>query len=68
FAEVCDYIARNPERAGLVADDDYASYPYSGCLVPGYPELEPFAGDYWTRYWRTYSYLAKNGLVRLKDT
>jgi REP element-mobilizing transposase RayT len=37
----CDYVARNPERAGLVPVDGYAAYPYSGCLVPGYPELIP---------------------------
>ena len=61
--ETCEYIARNPERAGIVAVDDYASYPYSGCLVPGYPELKPFAPDFWTRFDRSVSYLRKNGPV-----
>jgi putative transposase len=42
FREVCDYIARNPERAGLVPNDAYASYKFTGCIVPGYPELRPF--------------------------
>jgi len=59
---VCDYIARNPERAGLVPIDGYADYKFTGCLVPGYPELTPFAADYWTRYWRIVSYLRSNGL------
>ena len=61
--ESCEYIARNPERAGIIAADGYASYPYSGCLVPGYPELKPFAPDFWERFHRSVSYLRKNGLV-----
>ncbi|WDQ16958.1 hypothetical protein [Rhodopirellula sp. P2] len=61
---VCDYIARNPERAGLVPIDGYADYKFTGCLVPGYPELTPFAADYWPRYWRIVSYLRSNGLQR----
>ncbi len=59
--EVCEYIARNPERSGLVAVDEYANYPFTGCLVPGYPELKPFASDFWIRFDRTVSYLRKNG-------
>ena len=59
----CEYVARNPERAGLVAVDGYAEYPYSGCLVPGYPEMKPFASDFWTRFNRSVSYLRKNGPV-----
>ncbi len=62
FEEVAEYIARNPERAGLVPVDGFADYVYSGCLVPGYPELRPFENDYWDRFWRTYSYLSKHGL------
>jgi putative transposase len=60
--EVADYIARNPERRGLVPPDGYANYGYTGSLVPGYPELKPFQSDYWDRFWRVYSHLAKNGL------
>ncbi|WP_063870175.1 hypothetical protein [Novipirellula maiorica] len=59
----CEYVARNPERAGLVAVDAYAEYPFSGCLVPGYPELKPFEPDFWTRFNRSVSYLRKNHLV-----
>ena len=59
----CEYVARNPERAGLVAVDAYAAYAYSGCLVPGYPELKPFEADFWTRFDRSVSYLRKHGLV-----
>ena len=65
FTEVCEYIARNPERAELVEADCYANYRYSGCLIPGYPELRPFASDYWERFWRSLSYLRQEGLLRL---
>ena len=57
FASICEYIARNPERAGLVPIDGYTEYPYTGCLVPGYPELSPFDSDFWTRFPRACSYL-----------
>ena len=61
FEAIAEYIARNPERKGLVPIDGYASYPYTGCLVPGYPELKPFHDQYWFRFWRTYSYLRTHG-------
>jgi putative transposase len=60
--EVAEYIARNPERRGLVPQDGYATYGYTGCLIPGYPELKPFGDGYWDRLWRVYSHLVKNGL------
>lgn len=63
FMATCEYIARNPERSGLVAVDEFAKYPYSGCLVPGYPELKPFEADFWSRFDRSVSYHRKNGLV-----
>ena len=68
FENVVEYIARNPERRNLVRRDGYAEYPYTGCLVPGYPELKPFESDYWERFWRIYSHLCENGLqVRPRD-
>lgn len=57
FMDVCEYISRNPERSGLVATDGYQKYPYTGCLVPGYPELKPFDSDFWMRFNRTVSHL-----------
>ena len=57
FAEVAEYIARNPERAGLVEPEGYRSYPYTDCLVPGYPELQLWQSDFWHRFWRIYSHL-----------
>ncbi|MCI0464178.1 MAG: hypothetical protein L0Z62_45165 [Gemmataceae bacterium] len=65
FEAVVEYIARNPERAGLVKVDGYREYPYTGCLVPGYPELALWQDDFWDRFWRIYTYLRQHGLARL---
>jgi putative transposase len=65
--ELVEYIARNPERKGLVPVDGFATYKFSGCLVPGYPELQPWAKDYWPRFWRCYSFLRRHGLFRVFD-
>ncbi len=63
FAKVAWYIRANPLRAGLVAsEDELASYPYSGCLVPGYPELDITGADYWQRLWRIQEYLRESHL------
>jgi REP element-mobilizing transposase RayT len=64
FEDVVEYIARNPERAGLVQEGAYRSYPYAGCLVPGYPELTLWQHDYWERFWRIYGILRCKGLTR----
>src|SRR5262249_59865483 len=63
FAAVAEYIARNPERAQLVPPDGYREYKYSGCLVPGYPDLSPWQEAYWERFWTLYSRLCKRGLA-----
>lgn len=68
FEGVVEYIARNPERAGLVPRDAFREYKYTGCLMPGYPELSPWQNDYWQRFWRIYSYLQKNGLFSQLDS
>jgi putative transposase len=65
FREICEYIARNPERARLIAPDQFASYPFSGCIVPGYPELKRFSPDFENRFATILSYLKQNGLFRL---
>jgi hypothetical protein len=67
FEAVGEYIARNPERAGLVGPDRYQQYPYTGCLVPGYPELNVWQSDYWERFWRVVSHLRKNQFFRVAD-
>ena len=63
FEDIAEYIARNPERAGLIEPDGFRAYPFTGCLVPGYPELKLWEPDSWTRFWRCYAYLRKNGLI-----
>jgi putative transposase len=61
FVALAEYIARNPERKGLVPADGYAKYPYTGCLVPGFPDLNPFVADYWERYWSIDALLRRQG-------
>jgi REP element-mobilizing transposase RayT len=67
FGNFVEYIARNPERKGLVPADGFRDYKYTGCLIPGYPELNLWQADFWTRFWRTYSFLRKHGLFRPFD-
>lgn len=62
FEDVVDYIARNPERAKLVEPDGFRQYPFTGCLVPGFPDLKLWESDSWTRFWRCYSHLHKTRL------
>ena len=64
FRNACEYIARNPERAGFVEAGACASYGFTGCLVPGYPELRPFDPDYWDQFDKIISFLRKKGLMR----
>jgi putative transposase len=63
FEAIAEYIARNPERGKLVPHDSFAQYKFTGCVVPGYPELKPIEKDYWDRFWRIYSHLMRNGLI-----
>lgn len=62
-----EYIAQNPERAGLVKVDGYQEYKYTGCLIPGYPELNLWEKDYWDRFWRIYSHLRQHGLMQRRN-
>jgi hypothetical protein len=64
FESVFEYIARNPERAELVPPDGFREYRYTGCLVPGYPDLSPWQNDYWDLLWRVYTDLREKGLTR----
>ncbi len=50
-------------RIGFELQDQPYDHAYSGCLVPGHPELKPLEPDFCTRFDRTVSYLRKNGLV-----
>ena len=60
FENTGEYIARNPERAGLVPEDGFREYPFTDCLLPGYPELHFQQTDFWERFWRTIAYIQKS--------
>lgn len=64
---VCDYIARNPERKGLVLNDEYASYSYTSCLLPGFPQIRLFEPTSWDTVWRTISFLKRTQCFRIPD-
>ena len=51
FEDVCEYIARNPERAKIVQTDRWFEYEFTGCLMPGYPDLSPFQVGFWELFW-----------------
>jgi putative transposase len=55
FAKVCHYIAANPVRAELIGEKDV--WPFIGCIVAGYPKLNPADADFWMKFWRIYANL-----------
>jgi hypothetical protein len=57
FQATAAYVLDNPVRAGLVVRRE--DWPYLGCSVPGYPELDPRMADYWERFWRCHNYLVE---------
>ena len=64
FHDIAEYIARNPERKQLVPVDGFREYEYTGCLVPGYPDLQPFQKGYWDLLDRLCSHLRRSGLIQ----
>jgi len=57
FKAIVWYILDNPVRATLA--DRWQSWPYSGCLVPGYPDLDPRQEGYWELFWRIWNRLSE---------
>ena len=53
FARVCFYVLANPDRAKLVAEG--GDWPFSGVIVPGYPELHPMQEGFWEKFWKLYA-------------
>jgi len=53
LASIVHYIAENPTRAGLAERTD--EWPYTGCVVPGYPALDPREEKFWDVFWKIYS-------------
>jgi putative transposase len=58
FVATAHYIFENPVRNKLCVD--WRDYSFSGALVPGYPDMDPRAGDYWERFWRVYAKLSQS--------
>lgn len=50
FESLAHYISHNPVRAGLVCEPH--EWAFTGNVLPGYPEMNLWMGDYWQRYWR----------------
>jgi hypothetical protein len=65
----CSYVAENPVRKGLVARAE--DWPFTGCVIPGYPSLSPNGDGYWELFWRIYNEaVAREGVgksVALRD-
>ena len=64
FRQLVEYIAKNPERAGLINPGGYRNYEFLDCLIPGYPEVHFGQDDFWLRLDRTISFLRHRGLFR----
>jgi len=62
-----EYIARNPERKQLIELDEFATYPFTGCLLPGAARLRLFAEQGWDEIWRTLSFLKRTECFRIPD-
>jgi putative transposase len=58
FAKICFYITTNPVRAELVAEPQ--DWPFTGCIVPGYPKLNPLEDGYWPKFWKLYTQMRKS--------
>ena len=61
FASTCYYIAENPVRAGLA--NSAAAWPFTGCVVPGYPTLHTLADGFWKKFWRIYAAATARGII-----
>ena len=66
FGATCAYIAENPVRAGLVAEA--AAWPYTGCIVPGFPELHPLTPGFWDVFWKIYNAAVTRGAIGKLET
>ena len=64
FAKVCFYIAANPVRAELIGGKEV--WPFTGCVIPGYPKLNPLAEDYWSKFWRIFARLRQPDAGNIK--
>ncbi len=64
FAKFCFYTAANLVRDELVAKPE--NWPFTGCIVPGYPKLNPFEEDYWSKFWKIFAKLRQPDAGNIK--
>ena len=64
FAKVCFYIAANPVRAELIREKEV--WPFTGCVIPGYPKLNPADKNFWPKFWRIYGKLRQSDEGNIK--
>ncbi|MGA1530082.1 MAG: hypothetical protein ACO398_04975, partial [Kiritimatiellia bacterium] len=57
FRATCFYILENPVRAGLVTNAK--EWEFSGCMMPGFPDLHPLDERFDRVFWGRYSDLAR---------
>lgn len=62
-----EYIARNPERKEMIEVDAFATYPFTGCLLPGAARLRLFTEKGWDEVWRTLAFLKRTECYRIPD-
>ena len=64
FAKVCFYLADNPVRAKLIPAGE--RWPFTGCVMPGYPKLNPADEDFWPTFWKIYGKLRQPDAGNIK--
>jgi REP element-mobilizing transposase RayT len=64
FAKVCFYVAANPIRADLMPETGI--WPYTGCVVPGYPKLNATDDAFWPIFWKIYGKLRQPDAGNIK--
>lgn len=52
FASFCFYTLANPVRDDLVGKE--RDWPFSGAIIPGYPDVHPMEEGYWELFWKLY--------------
>jgi REP element-mobilizing transposase RayT len=52
FSDLASYIWQNPVRAGRV--EDWRDWPHLGCVLPGYPTLDPRKPYFRENFWKGY--------------
>lgn len=62
FQEMCAYVWKNPERAGLCSD--WRQWPFLGAIVDGYPQFDPREPGFWGDIWKVHGRLAQDESLR----